>query len=88
MNKFFTEHPASVGETYAQHLAVALSFAGALFGAAFAALVHAFFPAWFEKTASQKITCLHDRIVSNRHNQTSRKDAALQGKMAETPRQV
>jgi len=88
MNKFFTEHPASVGETYWQHLAVALSFAGALFGAAFAALVHAFFPACFEKTASLKITCLHDRIVSNRHNQTPSNDGALQAKMAETPRQI
>ena len=88
MNKFFTEHPASVGETYWQHLAVALSFARALFGAAFAALVHAFFPAWFEKSASLKITCLHDRMVSNRLNQTSSKDGALQAKMAETPRQI
>jgi len=88
MSKFFTEHPASVGETYWQHLAVALSFAGGLFGAAFAALVHAFFPAWFEKTASVKITCLHDRMVCNRQNKTTRKDEPLQAQMAETPRQI
>jgi len=41
MKKFFTAHPQTVGETYWQHMAVALSFAGALFGAAVAALVHA-----------------------------------------------
>jgi hypothetical protein len=87
MKNFFTAHPETVGETYWQHMAVALSFAGALFGAAFAALVHAFFPAWFEKTASAKITCLHDRMVCNRKNQTARKDAAFEVEMAENARQ-
>jgi hypothetical protein len=69
MKKFFTAHPQTVGETYWQHMAVALSFSGALFGAAVAALVHAFFPAWFEKTASAKITSLHERMVCNRKKQ-------------------
>ena len=87
MNKFFTAHPETVGETYWQHMAVALSFAGALFGAAFAALVHAFFPAWFEKTASAKITGLHDRMVCNRKNQTARKDGGSEAKLAEDARQ-
>ncbi|MCA3000490.1 MAG: DUF6356 family protein [Burkholderiales bacterium] len=70
MKKFFTAHPQTVGETYWQHMAVALSFAAALFGAAFAALVHAFFPAWFEKTASAKITSLHQRMVCSRKKQS------------------
>ena len=86
MNKFFTAHPETVGETYWQHMAVALSFAGALFGAAFAALVHAFFPAWFEKTASAKITCLHERMVCNRKKQTTRKDGVFDGQLPEDAR--
>lgn len=86
MHKFFTEHPAMVGESYWQHLVVALSFAGSLFVAAFAALVHAFFPAWFEKTASAKITCLHDRMVTNRCRQTAKQDAGFEAKMAENAR--
>jgi Family of unknown function (DUF6356) len=69
--KFFTEHPASIGETYWQHFGVAFSFAFALFGAAFAALVHAFLPGCFEKTASLKITELHNRILHNRQKQNT-----------------
>jgi hypothetical protein len=87
MKNFFTAHPETIGETYWQHMAVALSFAGSLFAAAFAALVHAFFPAWFEKTASAKITCLHDRMVCNRRNQTARKDELFEAQMAENARQ-
>jgi hypothetical protein len=86
MRNFFTDHPASVGETYWQHLGVALSFAGSLFAAAFAALVHAIFPAWFEKTASAKITLLHDRMVCNRKRQNTSTDALSQTQLAETHR--
>ena len=60
----FTEHPASVDETYLQHAAFALGFSGQLFRAAFAALVHAVFPALFQTTASGIIRRLHGRIVS------------------------
>jgi Family of unknown function (DUF6356) len=66
MREFFTRHPSNVGESYWQHLCVAMSFAFSLFGAACAALVHAVLPAFFEKTASQKIIRLHDRLVVNR----------------------
>ena len=58
----FTDHPAKVNETYAQHAGVALSFSGQLFLAAFAALVHAVLPFAFEKTASTKIRALHARM--------------------------
>jgi hypothetical protein len=36
----FTEHPASVGETYVEHLATALGFAAAMIGGGFACAVH------------------------------------------------
>ncbi len=48
----FTKHPKSVNETYWQHCCFALGFSVKLFLAAFCALVHAFFPFLFEKTAS------------------------------------
>ena len=51
----FTEHPASVGESYLQHFAFALRFSGKLFCAGGAALVHALVPAFFETTASRLI---------------------------------
>ncbi len=86
MRNFFTAHPQSVNETYWQHMAVALGFAMALFGAGFAALVHAFFPAWFEKTASRKIMQLHERLQNSRAK--SANDKVFQPKTSETARHI
>jgi hypothetical protein len=58
----FVDHPASVGETYFQHMRFAASFAFLLFAAGGAALVHAIIPPLFETTASRLITRLHARI--------------------------
>ncbi|MEZ5758235.1 MAG: DUF6356 family protein [Emcibacteraceae bacterium] len=62
----FTEHPASVGETYFGHLLSALSFCGKLTLALLACLTHAFFPFLFEKTGSRIISQLMDDMVHNR----------------------
>lgn len=59
----FTEHPASAGETYGEHMRVALSFAFPLAKAAIAALVHAFLPFLFTTTASATVKTLHDRMA-------------------------
>lgn len=61
--RLFTEHPASLGETYPQHMRAALSFAGPLAKAAGAALVHAVFPFLFVTTASDTIKTLHGRMT-------------------------
>lgn len=63
---FFTDHPASVDETYFQHMRFAFSFAGLLFMAGGAALIHAVFPAMCETTASRLIRKMYARI-ENRH---------------------
>lgn len=60
--RIFLNHPASVEEGFFEHMAFALKFAGLLFAAAFAALVHAIIPCLFEKTASRIITKLYARI--------------------------
>jgi hypothetical protein len=52
ITELFTRHPEAVGETYGEHFGVALSYSGTMFKAAFCALVHAFLPFCFEKTAS------------------------------------
>lgn len=62
----FRAHPATVGETYLEHLRAALGFAGALFGAALACGVHAFLPFLFQKTGSTAIEDLHRRMVRQR----------------------
>ena len=61
MIRHFVTHPASVDETYLEHAAFAGRFSLALFGAAFAALVHAFLPFAFEKTASRTVARLYAR---------------------------
>ena len=58
----FNRHPESVGETYGEHLAQAGTFGGAMITAGAACLVHAVFPFWFEKTASQCVQRLHAQM--------------------------
>lgn len=59
--KLFTDHPASVEETYFGHMAFAGWFASRLFLAGGAALVHAFLPFLFETTASRIVRQLCER---------------------------
>ncbi|WP_254898982.1 DUF6356 family protein [Thalassococcus arenae] len=66
LQSLFFDHPASVNETYFQHMGFALRFAGLLALAAGAALLHALVPALCERTASTIIRCLHARIEARR----------------------
>ncbi len=66
LRSLFTAHPASVDETYAEHLGVAFGlFLRMLFGS-LACLVHAFLPFLFLKTGSETIAALHERMVAQR----------------------
>jgi len=58
----FLDHPATVDETYLQHMRFAFGFAFWLGAAAMAALFHAFIPAMCETTASRILKRLHARI--------------------------
>lgn len=62
----FTEHPASVGETWGEHWFTAMSFASSLFTAAVCCFVHAFLPFVFVKNASVRIAELYGRMVLHR----------------------
>jgi hypothetical protein len=64
IRQHFTEHPASVGETYGQHFRVAAGFAGSLAVAAAGAAVHAVVPSWCSATASSRIVELHEQMTS------------------------
>jgi len=64
LKHLFTDHPESVGESYFEHMAVALSFAGPLLMAGLAALVHAFLPFLFLTTASATVKRLYTRMTS------------------------
>lgn len=64
--KLFTEHPASVGETYGEHLVMASSFGVRMILGGFACLIHGLLPFLFVKTGSAQVSTLHDRMVANR----------------------
>jgi hypothetical protein len=64
LRRLFTEHPDAVGESYTEHMAVALSFAGPLLVAGLAALVHAFLPFLCVTTASATVKRLYARMTN------------------------
>ena len=66
LRRLFTAHPDAVGESYVEHMRVALSFAAPLAVAAGAALVHAFLPFLCETTASRTVKALYARITIRR----------------------
>ena len=62
----FTAHPASVNETYFEHMGVAFRFSVTLLFAGLVCLVHAVLPFLFEKTGSRQVEHLHQIMVANR----------------------
>lgn len=64
--RLFTEHPATVGESYGEHLRVGFGFGLAMLGGGLACLVHALLPFLFVKTGSATISRLHDRMITHR----------------------
>ena len=65
----FTEHPASVGETYTEHMASAWSFSGRMALGALACFLHGLFPFLCTRTGSGIINELHGRMILNRSRQ-------------------
>jgi len=66
LRSLFTVHPASVDETYAEHMGVAFGFSLRMFLGSLACLVHAVLPFLFVKTGSAAIVELHERMVAHR----------------------
>jgi hypothetical protein len=62
----FTEHPASVGESYTEHLFRAMYFGMRMVFAGVACLLHGVLPFLFVRTGSRAIADLNDRMVLNR----------------------
>ena len=70
MTDLFTKHPRAVGETYFEHLLMALGFAGRMAVATVVCLVHAILPFMFEKTGSKMIAELYQRTGPGRVTST------------------
>ncbi len=78
IKRAFTEHPASVGETYTQHMGMAFGFGARMVVAGFACLLHGIFPFLFKCTGKNCIALLHDRMVVHRDRRTcAEADAAM-----------
>jgi len=74
MKRLFTDHPASVGENYLEHLLAAMCFSLELLIAALVCLVHALLPFLFVKTGSRRITSLYEKMVTNRDRRSGLSD--------------
>jgi len=62
----FTDHPASVGETYGEHLQAAGGFGLRMILGGMACLLHGLLPFLFIRTGSSTIALLHERMVISR----------------------
>ena len=62
----FTAHPASVGETYLEHLATASRFSLRMLLAGCACLLHGLLPFLFPRTASDCIAELYGKMGARR----------------------
>lgn len=62
LKRWFLSHPASVGESYWEHAAVAARFGGTMIVGGAACLVHAVIPSLFTNTASERVKRLYLRM--------------------------
>jgi hypothetical protein len=62
----FTDHPRSLGMSWASHGAGAVKIGAELIGAGAACIVHAIVPVWFTETAGRTVLRLHDVMVKRK----------------------
>lgn len=72
----FTDHPASVNETYTEHAGFAFGFGVRMILGGLACCLHGIFPFLFERTGSRIIISLHQRLAANRRPTTLPESAA------------
>jgi hypothetical protein len=66
VGNWFTAHPATVGETYTQHLVMASSFGWRMVVAGAACMLHGLFPFLFVRTGSRTVAELNERMIAAR----------------------
>ena len=63
LRHLFTDHPKSLGMSWAGHGKGAVAIGVTMVGAGLACLVHALVPGMFTETAGRTVKGLHDRMV-------------------------
>lgn len=86
IKRAFTEHPASVGESYFQHMGSAFRFSTKMIGAGFACMLHGIFPFLFKCAGRKCIEELHTAMVTHRHRQDCQGDDAHAARQDRTSR--
>jgi hypothetical protein len=71
VDNLFTEHPRSLGMSWAAHAAGAAAIGMRLICAGAACLVHAIVPALFTETAGRTVTSMHDHMMRRRAGATN-----------------
>ncbi|MDP9162961.1 MAG: DUF6356 family protein [Pseudomonadota bacterium] len=61
--KLFTDHPRSLGMSWAGHGRGAVAIGAAMVTAGVACIVHALVPGWFTQTAGRTVSSLHDQMT-------------------------
>jgi hypothetical protein len=64
--RLFLDHPATVGESYAEHFGVAGRFGMTMIKGGLGALVHAFVPVLCKTSGSDTVAELHRQMVLKR----------------------
>ena len=62
VGRFFTEHPRSLGMSWADHGIGAFKIGGELIGAGVACIIHAVVPGVFTQTAGKTVTRIYDHM--------------------------
>lgn len=79
MFRAFTDHPATVGESYFEHMQIASWFALTMAIGAVACFIHALLPFLCETSGSRRIKLLHERMVTHRRRVPVAHTDAAQG---------
>jgi Family of unknown function (DUF6356) len=82
LQRLFTEHPASVDETYGEHMVRASCFGGRMVVAGLACMVHALLPFIFVHSGSEAIDELHARMQATRRRAASSKPPVSPSQLA------
>lgn len=62
IGRIFSEHPRSLGMSWASHAMGAVGISARLIGAGVACLIHAVVPVWFTGTAGRTVTNMYDHM--------------------------
>jgi hypothetical protein len=74
IRRLFLDHPASVDESYGEHMKVAAGFGFTMLLGAMACFAHALVPAVFKRTGSSTVKRLHAKLTRDPQRDGKRPD--------------